>query len=221
MTDFYAVMSLPRDCTRVQVKERFRQLVRERHPDLFRGDEKAEAEVAFQAVTEAFNNLIDPLRRRQHDIALDQALRKQQKQDPDYLVKTYLNRGIRAYKQQNYLEAANNFVLATESAPQNAQAWHHLAMASMQKEHWLPKAQEAIERACELKPQDVSYLKLAGKIFSQSGMADRARQYYNRALEAGGDNDPAIRKALQSLGQPPQRQAETGRKKSGFFGKSW
>ncbi len=198
--DFYSILSVPRDAKPPQIKRRFIELARERHPDRFQGREKERAELEFQSITEAFNVLMDPLQRRQHDLELAMPAQTGVKQDPKQLARVYLNRGIRAYKNNNLAEAADNFERATRAEPQNYQAWHHLALTCSKERRWLSKAQQAIERACELRPNHAPYLKLAGKIFAMSKMTARAKQYYNQALKLGGV-DPAIHKALKALGQ--------------------
>ena len=218
MKDFYTVLSLPRDVKPPQIKERFRQLARERHPDRFQGADKERAEREFQDITEAFNVLMDPVRRRQHDLELDRP--RQVAHDPSEIVRVYLNRGIRAFKQNNLAEAAANFSRATESAPENYQAWHHLALTCMREKRWLSRAQEAIAQACELRPGHVPYLKLAGKIFARSGMTARAKQYYNQALREGGP-DPAITSALKALEGPPKQEQQQEKDKPGLFRKIW
>ncbi len=218
--DFYSVLSLPRNAKPPQIKERFRELARERHPDRFQGADKERAELDFQDITEAFNILMDPVRRRQHDLELDRP--KQVAHDPAEIVRVYLNRGIRAFKQHNWAEAAANFARATENAPDNYQAWHHLALTCLREKRWLPRAQDAIVQACELRPGHVPYLKLAGKIYAHSGMTARAKQYYNQALREGGP-DPAITSALKALDgtskQEPEQEQEKG--KPGLFRKIW
>lgn len=222
MEDFYTILSLPRNVKPADVKKRFRELARERHPDRFIGEEKAKAEIEFQRITEAFNVLMDPVRRRQHDLELDRPAREDRQHDPEQLVRVYLNRGIRAYKQGNFAEAADNFSRATQAQPKNYQAWHHLALACNKQERWLPKAQEAITKACELRPNHIPYLKLAGKIFARSGMASRAKQYYNEAISLGG-SDPAIRQALKALegGSEGASGADGEKGKGGLFRKMW
>lgn len=215
--DFYKVLELPRDVKPKEIKVRFRQLARERHPDRFRGADKERAEREFQDITEAFNVLTDPIRRRQHDLELDRPAR-QAVHDPKEVVRVYLNRGIRAYKKQNLAEAAGNFSRATEADPGSYQAWHHLALTCMREKRWLTKAQEAIVKACELRPDHAPYLKLAGKIYALSGMTARAKQYYNQALRVGGP-DSAISKTLRELGDAPRTEPEKG--KPGLFGKIW
>ncbi len=134
--DFYSVLSLPRNAKPPQIKERFRELARERHPDRFQGADKEQAEVEFQDITEAFNILMDPVRRRQHDLDLDRP--QPAVHDPAEVVRVYLNRGIRAFKQHNLAEAAAHFSRATENDPDNYQAWHHLALTCLKKKRWLP-----------------------------------------------------------------------------------
>jgi curved DNA-binding protein CbpA len=225
--DFYSVLSVPRDAKPPQIKARFRELARERHPDRFQGADKAQAELEFQDITEAFNVLMDPVRRRQHDLELDKPT-EQAVHDPRQVARVYINRGVRAYKKGNYPEAADNFERATTAEPQNHQAWHHLALVCIREKRWLPKAQKAIDRACELRPDHVPYLKLAGKVYAQSGMTPRAKQYYNRALELA-DTDPTIRKALEALGERPKKgaaqapkdESEQEKGKAGLFRKIW
>jgi curved DNA-binding protein CbpA len=212
--DYYAVLSLPRNATADEIRARFRTLARTRHPDRFRGAEKAAAEVEFQGVTEAFNILSDPERRRLHDLELlrPTAAGAREAEGRGEVARVYLQRGIKAYRDGNYLEAASHFDHVTKTEPGNAQAWHHLALACSQQRRFLSRAMSAIERACELEPMNVSYLKLGGKLFAAGGLTSRAEQYYNDALTWGGE-DPAVRQALEELGRPAKR----GR--PGFFGK--
>ncbi|MEM1202432.1 MAG: DnaJ domain-containing protein [Acidobacteriota bacterium] len=217
--DFYAVLGVPRDATVRDIKKRFLALARERHPDRFQGDAKVEAETEFQNITEAFNVLSDPVRRRQVDLALSRPAKAQH--DPQDILRVYLNRGIRAFKQGNWLEAANNFDRATQTNPNEAQAWHHLALTCMKEPRWSTKAQEAIVRACELRPDHLPYLKLAGRIFADGGMTPRAKQYYNQALKLSG-GDPSIRKALADLtGGAPADGPEAAEGKPSLFRKIW
>lgn len=47
--DFYSVLALPRNATEDQIRQRFRELARTRHPDRFQGvTEKARAEQEFK-----------------------------------------------------------------------------------------------------------------------------------------------------------------------------
>ena len=212
--DFYSVLALPRNASEDQIRQRFRELARTRHPDRFQGEEKARAEREFQELTQAFNVLADPERRRRHDVELARPDEAASASDPRQAFKAYLQRGVKAYKEKNYLEAASNFDQATQADPKSAQAWHHLAQACSQQTSWLSRAVAAIERACQLEPMNVAYLKQAGRIFALAGQAEQALQYYRKAIQWGGD-DLAVRQAMDELGR-----ASSGPARRGLFGKA-
>jgi curved DNA-binding protein CbpA len=207
--DFYAVLALPRNATEDQFRQRFREMARLRHPDRFRGAEKEAAEVEFQEITQAFNVLADAERRRRYD----SELARPSESDPRQVCRAYMQRGIKSYREKNYLDAADNFDRATTADPNNAQAWQHLALTCAQQATWLPRAVGAIERACELEPMNPGYLKQAGRIFALSGDADHAILYYRRALQ-WGEEDLAVQRALDELTKAPPA------KRGGLFGKA-
>jgi Flp pilus assembly protein TadD len=123
-----------------------------------------------------------------------------------------MQRGIKAYREKNYLEAADNFDRATKAEPGNGQAWQYLALTCAQQTSWLPQATAAIEQACALEPMNPTYLKQAGRIFALAGQADRAIVYYRKAKQWGED-DPAVQLALDELTKTPP-------KRGGLFGKA-
>ena len=205
--DFYAVLAVAKTATDDQIRQRFRQLARELHPDHFAGEQKQAAELEFQEITQAFNVLSDPERRRLHDIDLSK--RQEPASDPKQVVRLYLQRGVRAYREQNLVEAADNFDRATKADPGSAQGWYNLALTCAQNPTWLARGVAAIERACELESMNPGYWKLAGRILAQAGHLERAAAAYRQAIDWGED-DPAIQAALDALTRPQRR---------GLFGK--
>jgi curved DNA-binding protein CbpA len=206
--DFYAVLQVAKSATDEQIRFRFRQLAREKHPDRFTGEQKQVAEVEFQELTQAFNVLADPERRRQHDI--DLAKREEAPSDPKQLGRAYLQRGIKAYREKKIFEAVDQFDRATRADPGNGMAWFNLAMACSQNPSWVGRAAVAIERACEIESMNANYWKQAGRILALAGRNERAANAYRKAID-WGDDDPAVRRALDEVAPAAKR---------GLFGKN-
>jgi DnaJ-class molecular chaperone len=195
--DYYAVLGIGRQATTDQIRQRFRQLARERHPDRFRGPEKAQAELDFQLLTEAANVLLHAEKRRGHDMELYQPV-QHQRQEEERLAKMLLQRGQLAYKGRNYFEAVENFDRAVREDPKSALAWYFLARACSHNRRWQSRAVEAIGTAVKLEPTNADYLQLAGKICARANMTSRAEKYYRQALSWGAD-EAEIQEALGRL----------------------
>lgn len=63
--DYYAVLGLDRAVSAADIRRAYRRLSRRYHPGINPGDRAAE--VMFQRISEAYETLIDPERRRQYD----------------------------------------------------------------------------------------------------------------------------------------------------------
>ncbi len=201
--DYYAILGVPRNATPEQIRNRFLELARTDHPDRYQGAERSEAEQRFQAITEAFNILSSPDRRRRHDIELARPDTGSQ-QEEQRLVRFYLEAGVRYYRERNYAQAAEAFDRAVGADPKNAQAWHHFAQAAALVPRYRARALEAIAQACALSPMNPTYLKLAGKIHFEAGKYEEAERYYNEALSWGGE-DTKVAAALEEIRKVTRR----------------
>jgi curved DNA-binding protein CbpA len=213
--DYYSILDLQRTATPDQIRARFRELARSRHPDRFQGAEKVTADAAFQAITEAFNVLSDAEKRRAHDAELVR---------PDAPCRA---RG-RPRAARQALPAARHQGLSREelsttrsttstaprrpspTTPRPGTIWRWRA-ASSRGCRSAPSTPSP--RAVALDKMNDVYLKMAGKLHAMAGMTAKAEQYYNEALTWGGE-DPDIRQALEDL--------RKGGKKSkpGLFGRA-
>ncbi|AAZ11810.1 chaperone protein DNAJ, putative [Trypanosoma brucei brucei TREU927] len=68
--NLYKRLGLDHKATSEEVKAAYRQRALECHPDVVDDNRKAQAEVDFRAVSEAYDVLIDPQKRKEHDKAL-------------------------------------------------------------------------------------------------------------------------------------------------------
>ena len=196
--DYYSILGVAKNATSKQIRDRFLQLARDRHPDRFSDDEKDEAEVQFQKITQAYNVLHHSARRLQYDQDAEVRAKAPSHDVKSQAARVYLRRGIEAYKGKRFQEAATNLEQATQEDPSDPQAWYYLALVYGQRTSWLSKGLAAASKACELDSSNATYLKQAGKMADQAGMSSRALKYYRDALTFGGE-DPEVRMALKKL----------------------
>src|SRR6266496_7916 len=86
--DYYALLGVGREATESEIRERFRALARDAHPDRAALEEKAEAEAKFQELTRAVNVLTNPERRRAYD--REQKMAPSARVSDDAVVQDYL-----------------------------------------------------------------------------------------------------------------------------------
>src|SRR6188474_1449112 len=65
--DYYSVLGLQPGASDAEIRRAYRRLARRHHPGINPGDR--EAEELFQRISEAYETLVDPQRRRQYDAA--------------------------------------------------------------------------------------------------------------------------------------------------------
>jgi len=190
--DYYGLLGVARDASEAEIRERFRTLAREAHPDRAPAAKKAEAEGKFQDLTEAVNVLTSAERRKAYDF--DLAAAAGMSEDTDMVAHNYLGQGIAAYKDRKFAEAAGNFQLAVGRNPRDVKAQHYLGLASARAGD-VRAAVKAIESALAIEPHNGALLKDAGAIFRQAGLLLKAEKAYQEAIRW----DPAAAEARKAL----------------------
>jgi curved DNA-binding protein CbpA len=214
VTNYYDILGIARDATEAEIRNRFRILAREAHPDRHRvAEEKKAAEVQFQLLTEAVNVLTNPARRKAHDFELDK--HKPAAVDAQAIARTYLARGVKAYKEGNFPQAVTEFDMAVRHYDKDAKAWHYLALACQKVVGQLRRGVEAIEAALRLDANNALFQKDAGKLYLMAGLNAKAERQLVEALKWLPDDTEAqtlLQKARSGSGE---RQRPT----SGIFGR--
>lgn len=211
--NYYEVLGVERSATDERIRERFRQLARENHPDRYRGPDKAEVERKFQTLTEALNVLTNPDKRRQHDSELAAGLDKATV-DFTQIAKAYLQKGVKAYKEGNWSAAYENFDLAVKHNPQDGKAFHYLALAAARIPKYTRQAVQAIEGALQREPMNAVYLKDAGMLCKRAGLVAKAERYLEESLKWDASN-VEVQSALAEL----RETREGGKGGFSIFGK--
>jgi len=176
--DYYTLLGVGRDASESEIRERFRALARDAHPDRAAAADKADAEAKFQELTRAMNVLTNPERRRAYD--RDQSM-PSARLSGDAVVQDYLELGGVAYHAGSFAEAAGNFALAAQRDPRDVRAHHYLGLASARAGD-LHAAVKALEAAVALEPFNVPVLKDAGRIFRQAGLLAKAEKAFQDAV---------------------------------------
>jgi len=65
--DYYAILGVPRNASQEDIKQAYRRLAREHHPDVVKDGDKTSAEKRFKEINEAYQVLNDPQKRKMYD----------------------------------------------------------------------------------------------------------------------------------------------------------
>jgi len=198
--NYYEILGIERSASESEIRERFRKLAREQHPDRFTGVVKAEAERKFQTLTEAMNVLTNVARRRQHDAETAAGAPAAAATDPSQVAKVYMSKGAKAFKESDFQTAYENFDWASKHNPQDGKAFHYLALAAIRLSGYTRQSLQAIETAIVREPYNPVYLKDAGLICRRAGLTSKAERYLEEALKWGKEN-PEVESALFELRQ--------------------
>ena len=214
--NYYEVLGVERSATEQEIRDRFRKLARENHPDRYRGPDKAEAERKFQVLTEAVNILTNSAKRKQHDSEIGPGSKQQGQVDYAQIAKAYLAKGVKAYKEGDWKGAYENFDMAAKHNAQDAKAFHYLALAAARIPAYTRQAVQAIETAVQLEPMNALYLKDAGLLSKRAGLVAKAERYLKESLEWDASN-VEVQTALAELREG--KEAKEAGKGFSIFGK--
>lgn len=208
--NYYEVLGVDRTSNEAQIREKFRKLARENHPDRYSGPDKAEAERKFQTLTEAMNVLTNPQRRKQHDAEVFAGAAAKSPADLSHVAKAYLGKGVKAFKENDLRGAYENFDMAVKHNPQDAKGFHYLALTAARMPSMMRQAVQAIETAVQKEPMNPQYLKDAGLICRRAGLVAKAERYLDQALQWDKEN-PDILNALSEIRQNRPEAKEAGK----------
>lgn len=207
MTNYYEVLGVMRDAAEDEIRDRFRALARAAHPDRFTDAvKKREAEQKFQLLTEAVNVLTSPTRRKAHDFDLDKG-GAVTAHDPQAIAKLFLAKGVKAYKENNYPEAVQQFEMAVHHYNKDPKALHYLALACQRVPTSVRKGVDAIEAALKIEPHNGVFHRDAAKLYLMAGFKLKAERHLDEALRWNPSDTEVMRlKAeLKPDGEPKSR----------------
>jgi curved DNA-binding protein CbpA len=183
VTNYYELLGVERGASEREIRDRFRLLARDSHPDRFTDpDKKREAETRFQLLTEAVNVLTNENRRKSHDFDLDKG-DGTSVHDPKEVAKAYLAKGVKSYREGDYPSAVTFFHMSVSHWDKDPKALHYLAMACQKVPIEVRKGVDAIEKAIRLEPKNGAFYRDAGKLYMMVGLAAKAERHFEEALK--------------------------------------
>jgi len=215
--NYYEILGVSRTASEEEIRDRFRRLARENHPDRYKGPDKDEAERKFQTLTEAMNVLTNAARRKQHDAEMFSGS-STSSADLTQVAKAYMAKGVKAYKEGNIPAAFENFDMAVKHNPADGKAHHYLALVCSRIPSMMRQAVQAAETAVQREPMNPQYLKDAGMLSKKAGLTAKAERYLEEALKWDTESSE-IQTALLELRQGRSDQKDAG-KGFGRFRKS-
>jgi len=196
--NYYEILGVDRTASAKAIRDRFRVLARELHPDRVREGDKEDAERKFQELTEAMNTLTNEKSRAQHDQELQRGLTGKPVADFTQIAKAYMVQGVKAYKEGQFVQARDLFDMAVKHDPSDPKGFHYLALACVRIPTGIRQAVQAIEAAVRLDTMNPGYLKEAGMICRKAGLSAKAERYLQEALQWDSEN-LEIQTALSEL----------------------
>lgn len=216
MTNYYDVLGVSRDASESEIRNKFRVLARENHPDRFTEPEKKRAaENRFQLLTEAVNVLTSEARRKAHDADLEKS--RPISQDPAAQARVFLAKGVKSYREGNFPDAISQFELAVHHFDKDAKAWHYLALACMKVVGQVRKGVDAVEAAIRLDPNNALFRRDAGKLYMMAGLSSKAERHLEEALKWLPEDAETL--ALLTKVRPGRPSSGVRKPPSGIFGR--
>ena len=216
--NYYEVLGVEKSASEQEIRDKFRQLARENHPDRYRGPDKSEAERKFQILTEAMNVLTNAAKRKQHDAEISGPATKGATTDLASVGKLYMAKGVKAFKEGDIRTAYENFDMAVKHNPADAKAHHSLALTAARIPSLMRQAVQAAETAAQREPMNPQYLKDAGLLCKKAGLNAKAERYLEEALKWDRENIEIL-SALSELRSSRGENKDSG-KGFGIFRKS-
>lgn len=214
MTNYYEILGVSRDATEAAIRDRFRVLARDAHPDRYTdAAKKKEAEARFQLLTEAVNVLTNAQRRKAHDFDLDKGSGSGAF-DPAAVAKVFLAKGVKAYREGDLATAYQQFDMSVNHWGKDAKALHYLALVCSRIPGRARRGVEAIEVALRLDPENGAVHREASRLYLQVGLRTKAERHLQEAL-ARIPEDSDLQKLAAELRPPSENKGLLG----GLFGR--
>lgn len=180
--DYYEILQISKDATIEEIKQAYRNLARQYHPDLH--PENPAAQEKFTRICEAYEVLRDSVRRSQYDQKSD--LNGSEKTTGQQNFQDFYARGVEKALEKDYQGAIADYTQAVQLNPNFAEAYLKRAIAHYK----LRKDRDVLEdcrQALEINPNFAQAYYYQGRARYRSGYTSSAIEAYNQAIRLESD----------------------------------
>ena len=200
MSDHYQLLGVAPSASPAEIRQAYARLAREKHPDRFSDPaEKARAEKAFQEITAAFNELMNPDRRR----AYDEKRNRPTPRTPEEIAADAFERAQPALEAGQIEEAITLLQTAVHHAPGEAAYHAALGRALGRVPAFAREAVQALERATQLEPRNAAAFADLAIVLARQGLRLRAQKALETALRLS-PRDARLARLADELGLGPR-----------------
>jgi curved DNA-binding protein CbpA len=172
-SNYYQILGVSPDATLEEIRQAYRRLARQYHPDLHAGDKASEEK--FKEISLAYETLHDPQRRREYDRHLETETTS------DRTVQESYERGLKHARRGDSQRAATAFTRAIETRPDFAPAYSERGLARAKLLDYTG-AFEDYNQALRLDPDSGQTYGYRGQTRYKLGYLQGAVEDFNQAI---------------------------------------
>jgi len=189
-TTLYDTLGVERDASESEIRQAFRRLAMQHHPDGFEVSKRGAAEERFQVITEAFNVLAHPDSRKKYDTEISEG-GSGRSMDAKEISRRLAAKGSQALRAGNIAEAVEDLKIAIDHDGDNPRAHYFYAKVLARIPGKERDALRHAERATNLEPNNATMLGEAAHLAKAAGMNTRAIRLAEAALTIDSTNAKA------------------------------
>jgi curved DNA-binding protein CbpA len=196
--DYYNVLGVNPLATDTEIKNAYRRLAKECHPDKsFSAGHPILTNAQFDELNEAYHVLSDKKRRQDYDrIRSDKTGTLAETQDTKVLqAENSFRNGLKALKEENPRQAVSFLEWAVKYNPNKPIYRSKLGLAMAMAGEDMEKARASCERAIEMEMFNAAHYVDLAEVYLLAGLTEKAREKYKEALKW----DPRNRTAAERL----------------------
>ena len=196
--DYYNILGISPLATDTEIKNAYRRLAKECHPDKsFSVGHPILTNAQFDELNEAYHVLSDKKRRQDYDrIRSDKTGTLAETQDAKVLqAENSFRNGLKALKEENPRQAVSFLEWAVRYNPNKPIYRSKLGLAMAMAGEDMEKARASCERAIEMEMFNAAHYVDLAEVYLLAGLTEKAREKYKEALKW----DPRNRTAAERL----------------------